>query len=150
MNQYKPEGMLINHAKNAEYTSSTEGLRQALEKQIILEAPVAMSDHNLNLIINFCHGIKGVIPKNEVVFSDKEPVKDIAVLTRVGKVVCFKVVELNKDSEGNVIAILSRRAAQRECMEKYISHLMPGDIIPAKVTHLESFGAFLDIGCGLL
>ena len=26
---------------------------------------------------------------------------------------------------------------------------MSGDIIPARVTHLESFGAFVDIGCGV-
>ena len=149
MNQYKPEGMLVSCAKNREYTSSFEGLRLALERQVILEAPVLMSDHNLNLIIDFCRGIKGIIPKNEVVFSEQEPVKDIAVLTRVGKVVCFKVIGFEKDSSGGVTAILSRRAAQRECMENYISTLMPGDIIPTRITHIENFGAFVDIGCGI-
>jgi transcriptional accessory protein Tex/SPT6 len=34
-------------------------------------------------------------------------------------------------------------------MQNYISKLIPGDIIPAKVTHLEQFGAFVDIGCGI-
>ena len=29
------------------------------------------------------------------------------------------------------------------------SSLVPGDIIPATVTHLDSFGAFLDVGCGV-
>lgn len=28
--------------------------------------------------------------------------------------------------------------------------MLPGDIIPARVTHLESFGAFVDIGCGVI
>ena len=149
MNQYKPEGMLISSTKNREFTSSIEGLRAALERQVILEAPVLMSDHNLNLIIDFCHGIKGVIPKNEVVYSEQEPVKDIAVLTRVGKVVCFKVVGFEEDSSGGVTAILSRRAAQRECAENYISTLVPGDIIPTRITHIENFGAFVDIGCGI-
>ncbi|MBQ2766246.1 MAG: S1 RNA-binding domain-containing protein, partial [Clostridia bacterium] len=32
----------------------------------------------------------------------------------------------------------------------YISDLIPGDIIPTKITHLESFGAFVDIGCGII
>ena len=36
-----------------------------------------------------------------------------------------------------------------ECMHNYISTLVPGDIIPTKITHLESFGAFVDIGCGI-
>ena len=36
-----------------------------------------------------------------------------------------------------------------ECYEYYISGLISGDIIPARITHLESFGAFADIGCGI-
>ena len=35
-------------------------------------------------------------------------------------------------------------------MEHYISKLIPGDIIPARITHLEAFGAFADIGCGIV
>ena len=27
--------------------------------------------------------------------------------------------------------------------------MIPGDIIPTRITHLESFGAFVDIGCGI-
>ena len=149
MNQYKPEGLLISTPKNRDYTSSIAGLRQALEQQVILEAPVSMSDHNLNLIIDFSFGVKGVIPKSEAVYSEGEAVKDIAILTRVGKVVCFKVIGFETDGAGAPVAILSRRAAQLECMESYISTLLPGDVIPSRITHLENFGAFVDIGCGI-
>ena len=48
------------------------------------------------------------------------------------------------------MAILSRRSVQKDCAEEYISTLAPGDIISATVTHMESFGAFLDIGCGIV
>ena len=34
-------------------------------------------------------------------------------------------------------------------MEQYVRTLASGDIIDAKVTHLEQFGAFVDIGCGI-
>lgn len=34
-------------------------------------------------------------------------------------------------------------------MGEYISKLTPGDIIDARVTHLEQFGCFVDIGCGI-
>jgi small subunit ribosomal protein S1 len=37
-----------------------------------------------------------------------------------------------------------------DCCHAYLEGLLPGDIIPARVTHLESFGAFVDIGCGLV
>jgi small subunit ribosomal protein S1 len=44
--------------------------------------------------------------------------------------------------------LLSRRDAQKECYLRYIKALTPGDVVLAKVTHMESFGVFLDIGCG--
>lgn len=149
MNEYKPEGLLIKTTKNYEYISSMQGLERALERQVILEAPVVLCDHNFDLHVELGGGIKGLIPRCEVEYSpDGETIKDIAILTRVGKTVCFKVSGFKSTPSGEMIAILSRRAAQRECMENYMRTLIPGDIIPAKVTHLESFGAFVDIGCG--
>ena len=47
------------------------------------------------------------------------------------------------------MARLSRRAAQEECLRHYLTTLRLGDILPAKVTHMEPFGAFMDIGCGV-
>ena len=149
MNEYKPEGMLIKTPKNHEYISSLSGLETALEKQIILEAPAILCDHNFNLHVELGCGIKGIIPRSEVEYSPtQESTKDIAILTRVGKTVSFKVLGFQQSVSGGKIAILSRRAAQYECEENYIKTLQPGDIIAAKVTHLESFGAFVDVGCG--
>ena len=141
--------MLLTSARNYEYTSSMQGLRTALEKQVILESTVVVCDHDLNLIVELCRGIKGIIPKSEAVYSEEEATKDIAILTRVGKAVCFKVTGFKTDTDGNAIAILSRRAAQKECIENYISTLIPGDIIASRITHIENFGAFVDIGCGI-
>ena len=151
MNQYKPEGALISTQKNYEYISSPEGLEQALERQVILEAPVLLCDHGFNLHIELCPKMRGIMAKDEVQLpSSDEEVKDIAILTRVGKAVCFKVIGFERLPSGEVIARLSRRAAQLECMTNYISALLPGDVIPAKITHIESFGAFADIGCGII
>ena len=83
-------------------------------------------------------------PAEERSFPEDGSTRDIALITKVNKPVCFKVTEI---SERGIF--LSRRAAQQECIDRYISRLIPGDIIPARVTHLEQFGAFVDIGCGL-
>ena len=150
MNQYKPEGMLISTHKNHEYISSIDGLEMALERGKILEGCVTLCDHNFNLHVDLGAKIRAIIPRDEVQYIKKdEHLKDIAILTRVGKTVCFKVTGFEKLSSGEIVAILSRRAAQKECMINYISTLVPGDIIPTKITHLESFGAFVDIGCGI-
>lgn len=149
MNSYKPEGSLIKEYQNIEYISTKGGLEKALENGRILEAPAILCDHDLNLHISLGDRVKGIMPKDEVEYTiDGEPSKDIAILTRVGKPVCFKVLGFERRG-GDTIAILSRKAAQRECIEYYIKSLVPGDIIPSKVTHLEGFGAFVDIGCGI-
>jgi small subunit ribosomal protein S1 len=151
MNVYTPEGTRIGTAKNKEYISSEAGLERALEKQVILEAPVILCDRKFDLHVSLCPSIYGIIRRDEVELTrNGEETKDIAILTRVGKAVCFKVTGFGTDECGKRFALLSRRAAQLECSLNYVSGLIPGDIISAKVTHTEHFGAFLDIGCGII
>lgn len=148
-NTYKPEGLLIGTAENREYTSSLQGLEKAMQQGKILEAVALVCDNEMNLHVDL-YGIKGIIPREEVLFCrENEEVKDIAIITRVGKAVCFKVLSIEKDGN-STYAVLSRRAAQIECVNNYLSSLICGDIIPAKITHLENFGAFVDIGCGMI
>lgn len=151
MNIYNPEGTRIATIKNREYVSSLQGLERALERQAIVEAPVILCDKDFNLHVSLCSAVSGIIRRDEAEFSrDGEPTKDIAILTRVGKTVCFKVIGFETDGNGKKTAILSRRAAQEECFLSYVCTLTPGDIVPARVTHIERFGAFLDIGCGII
>ena len=65
MNDYKPEGMLLKTPKNYEYISTKSGLERALEKQAIIEAPVLLCDHNLNLHVEFTGGMRGIRHYNE-------------------------------------------------------------------------------------
>lgn len=148
MNKYLPEGSLITTCENRSYITSTQGLEKALVSGKILEGMAILCDSELNITVDLGE-IRGIIPKNEVLYSDGET-KDIAVITRIGKPVCFKVIGFDEDESGSRFAILSRRAAQLECMNSYILTLSAGDIIDAKITHLERFGAFVDIGCGII
>ena len=150
MNNYNPEGILSRPYENKEYISSPEMLEKAKEAGIILQAPVTLCDGAMNLHIALGGRLHGIIPYEEALFlKDGEVMKDIAILSRVGKTVSFKVIG-KKEEAGALLFILSRKEAQRECYENKISALKAGDIIPAKITHLESFGAFADIGCGLI
>lgn len=145
---YLPEGALYSTSKNREYISSLAGLERAYQEGRILEGVVKMCDSDsLNLHIDL-YGTEGIIPKEECVLG--EEIKDIAIITRVGKVVAFKVIGFTEGKNNKRIAILSRKEAQRQCLENYLMDLIPGDIIPARVTHIEPFGAFVDIGCGII
>ncbi len=147
LNKYLPEGYMIGTHENREYVSSYEGLEKARLEGKILEGIVTMCDsQTLDLHIDL-YGIDGIIKREECVYCDK--IKDIAIITRVGKPVSFKVMQIIKNENEKPIAILSRREAQRECVNNYLLDLIPGDIIPAKITHFEPFGAFVDVGCGV-
>lgn len=145
---YAPEGTLIGLPENREYISSLSGLEKAFVEGRILESNVLLCDSSLRLHVDLGETL-GIIEKEECVYCRSgETIKDIAVITRVGKPISFKVIGFRREN-GKTIAILSRRAAQEECQKKYISSLVAGDIIFSKVTHLENFGAVVDIGCGL-
>ncbi len=147
-NRYMPEGGLSGTAENSEYISSDQGLERAMQLGKILESTALLCDGNMDLHIDL-RGARGVIERSEVCYDPSgAPVKDIAIITRVGKPVCFKVIGTGEDRYGRYYR-LSRREAQIECMRNYLDDLIPGDVISAKVTHLEPFGAFVDIGCGI-
>ena len=146
MKNYLPEGCLINTAENIRLTGSIAGLHEAMTSGKILEGRAALCDSEHNIIP--C--IKGIIPRIEgAIGIESGKTRDIALISKVNKPVCFKVISINTDSNGNETAILSRRIVQEECRKQYIENLSPGDIVPAKVTHLEQFGCFVDIGCGI-
>jgi small subunit ribosomal protein S1 len=93
---------------------------------------------------------KGIIPREEAAIGIEDgTTRDIAIISRVSKPVCFFVREIRDDAEGGPCAVLSRRKVQEECRREYIERLQPGDVIDARVTHLEPFGCFVDIGCGI-
>ncbi len=147
-NTYKPEGLLFLTSENREYISSIGGLERAMNEGRILESTALLCDGQMRLHVDL-YGVKGIIEREEAILCrNDEPIKDIAVITRVGKPVCFKVIGMTVE-DGKPVAILSRRLAQLECLRNYLSGLVCGDIIQAKVTHLENFGAFVDIGCGI-
>lgn len=149
-NAYYPEGVLIAMPENREYTVTEEGLCRALAAGRILEATALRASPDMTLTVEL-GSMTGYIPREEAALvPDGETVRDIAIITRVGKAVCFKVTGFFTDRDGRRAALLSRRAAQRECADAYLSTLAQGDIIDARVTHLEHFGAFCDIGCGIV
>lgn len=146
-NHFAPEGSLLYTQDNLSYISTLSGIERAMRENKTLEARATMCDNDLNLHVDLC-GIEGIIPKNECVITQEgESVKDIAIITRVGKPVCFKVISIEQN-DGKFLVYLSRKAAQSECKNYYLYSLLSGDVIDATVTHLDTFGAFLDIGCG--
>lgn len=150
MSFYYPEGRLMATPQNQAALASPAALADACRDGQILEARAVVCDSEHNLIVDLgC--MKGIIPRDESAVGIREgTVRDIAIISRVNRPVCFKITGFAKQTDGTVIANLSRRAAQEQCRREYLSALRPGDVIPAAVTHLEPFGVFADIGCGII
>ena len=145
---YLPEGYLINSKENSFYLSSIENFNRAFFEKIPLEQRATFCDcnHNLHIDFGFIHGI---IPKDECATGIKEgTTKDIAIISRVNKPVRFIIKEIS-ETGSKKIAILSRLDVQKSFLNEHLPTIIPGDIIDARVTHLESFGVFCDIGCGI-
>ncbi len=145
--EYRPEGIIC--AEDSAYLSGIRGLTRAMAEGRILQARCLMCDteHNLHLRLG---SIKAIIPREEAALGIKEnSVKDVAIITRVNKMVCFKVSRIAQ-LDGETVAYLSRREAQAECERYMFDNLRVGDVIDARITHLEQFGAFADVGCGII
>ena len=145
---YKPEGGRIDTVENREYLSSIVGLERAMNSGAIVEAIATLCDNRMRLHVDLRCAIGIIEPEEALYCREGEARKDIAIITRVGKPVAFRILAM-EERNGVLTARLSRKQAQEACMQHYLSTLRQGDIIPARVTHLEPFGAFLDIGCGL-
>ncbi len=149
MTEYLPEGSRLHTAENIAAVSTAEALTNAMRKGMVLEARALVCDSAHNLIVDLpC--MAGIIPREEGARGIREgTTRDIALIARAGKPVCFRVMRIETDENGNPRAILSRKSVQDTCWEHYLSRCRPGDIISARITHMERFGCFVDAGCGI-
>lgn len=144
--KYYPEGVNELLRKRLD---SVEDVKTAIKTGEIIEGKVVLCDREHNLHIDVGK-ISAVIPYNEGAVGILEgKTRDIALISKVNKWVSFRVKGIHFDEFGKPVAILSRRSVQLDCIDEYISMLKTGDVIGAKVTRLEPFGAFIDIGVGI-
>ena len=137
-----------NNYRNASRLSAAE-LRAAMASREILQSTALAFDTQRQLRFEL-GGCRAVMPFGQCADgADTGSVRDIAVLTRVGRPTCFVIEGIDTDENGQPVYRLSRAEAQRMCKAEYLDQLQPGDILPCIVTHIEPFGAFCDVGCGI-
>lgn len=90
-------------------------------------------------------GLSGFMPASHV---DVGRVEDLSRF--LGEHLVCEVIEVDR---GRKRLLLSRRNAQRKELEverqKAVQELVPGAVVHGKVTRIESYGAFVDIGGGV-
>lgn len=142
-----PEGRLLASPRNRTTCSSLAGLRRAMAGEDIVEGVVLLCDADKGLSVSV-GPYTGYIPRKEAALGLEDGrVREIAILSLVGKPVCFVITGISEGQDGPHLT-LSRRRAQQLAWERLV-RLPLGTVIPITVTHLEPFGAFVDMGCGL-
>ncbi len=145
---YLPEGALIHTEQNRKLTSSVESLVFAMETEEVIEGIALLCDASHNLVVDI-NGFRGIIPHFETAIGIEDgSTREIAVISRVGKPVSCIITGVNPANEDGFVLRLSRKRAQTRALSNIMANTAPGDILTARVTHLEPFGAFVDIGCG--
>lgn len=145
MNKYLPEG----YVKRENYEYTIEDLKSAIQSKRILEGIVNKSDSNLSLHLNLGE-INGIIKVEDFELNNgHKGLNKNRVNCLVGKVVVFRVLKLEENADGTILAILSRREAQEEFKRNIIDKRGKGAILPSRVLRIEKYGLFCDIGCGV-
>lgn len=114
----------------------------------IFQGIVEKCDEDYNLHIKMNDGISGIIPREEVeaLNLDENGLPKINLCTgKVHKFVQFKIKEKDGDNY-----ILSRKEAQEEVLNSVKYDLEEGQIVNGIVKNITSYGAFVDIGGGIV
>lgn len=118
------------------------------ETNDILQGIVEKCDENYNLHVKLDDGSMGIIPRKEVeainVDENGFPKANLC-MGKVNKYVQFKI----KEQEGNNL-ILSRKDAQKEVLDYIKTDLQEGQTVNGIVKNITPYGAFIDIGGGVV
>lgn len=148
-NPFGPEYMENTYPKRI---ATHESVQKAIENSFILESLVVSCDNDLELTVSLGKDMIGKIPFKEIEYkTDGTESKPIVAMSRVGRHVKFIPTSMEYDKQCEKwIVQCSRKEAQKRCYEEVISKLIPGDIIDARIVKIENYGAFCDIGCGII
>ena len=118
------------------------------ETKDILQGIVKNCDKDYNLHVELKNGIHGIIPRQEIEainVDEKGYPKEKLCIGKVHKYVQFKL----KEKDGDKL-IFSRKDVQQEVLNSVKTDLKVGDNIKGIVKNITPYGAFIDIGGGVV
>ena len=118
------------------------------ETKDILQGIVKNCDKDYNLHVELKNGIHGIIPRQEIEainVDEKGYPKENLCIGKVHKYVQFKL----KEKDGDKL-IFSRKDVQQEDLNSVKTDLKVGDNIKGIVKNITPYGAFIDIGGGVV
>ena len=112
MKEFLPEGRLYRTEENQRLLQTAEGVHYAWEHHTLVEAQAQRCDQEHNLWVTL-GAWEAKIPREEAALGISDgSTRDIAIMTRVGRPVCFYIEGL-EGRDGAILPRLSRRAFPR-------------------------------------
>lgn len=114
----------------------------------IYQGIVEKCDESYNLHVKLDNGLEGVIPRKEVEalnLDENGLPKTNLCIGKVHKYVQFKIKEKDGDN-----LIFSRKDAQKEVLNSVKTDLQEGQVVNGIVKNITPYGAFVDIGGGIV
>lgn len=143
--KFIPEGWI---EKKDEFTNINE-IKTAFDENKVLQGYVTNCDSNYNLHVNLGNNVKGIIPRNEIDAVNIDEYgfcKTNLCTNKVNSFIQFKVKEIYNDNS----VILSRKMVGQEALGWMKEELKPGMILNGIVKNIRQFGAFVEIGGGIV
>lgn len=135
---------IVNENLTVEVSYTLDQLKDMKDKKEIVIGTVQKFKPDECLIIDLGNDILAEMPLKE--FEDSENVAISAVISKVGKHIMGYVD--NIDSNGRVY--LSRAKLQKDYKETSLKELKVGTVFTTTILSLAPFGAFVDMGIGVL
>ncbi|MBR6504915.1 MAG: 30S ribosomal protein S1 [Clostridia bacterium] len=143
--KFIPEGW-----QNVSKITSIEAITEALENNTIMEGLVTKCDSNYNLYVDLGNKLTGIIPRDQIEAINIDETgfpKPNICAGKVNKIVQFKVKNIDNKRD---IAILSRKAVGEEALKWMKKELKEGDKVCGIVRNIRPYGAFVEIGGGIV
>lgn len=141
--KFIPEGWL-----ETKESFSKNSLMNAFQEGKVLQGIVEECDSKFNLYVNLGDNLKGVIPRNEfeAINVDEYGFCNPSICrNKVNSFVQFKVKDIYDDK-----ILLSRKNVQKEALDWVKENLETGMIVNGIVKNIRKFGAFVEIGGGVV
>ena len=143
--KFIPEGWI----KEKQEFETIDEIKSAFENNKVIQGYVNECDSNYNLHVNLGKKVKGIIPRNELDAINVDEYgfcKANLCKNKVNTFVQFKIKEIYNENS----VILSRKMVEEDALKWMKNDLKPGMILNGIVKNIRQFGAFVEIGGGIV